>query len=342
MSIYRRNEKGNWWIQFTAPDGSRIQQSAGTKIRQEAQELHDNLKAEAWRVKNLGSKPRHTWQEVVVKWTGEQEHRKSAGDDKKYLRWLHPHLHNKHLDEINKDVIKQLTKSKLQTGVSNSTVNHVLAFLRSILNRAKNEWEWIDSIPPIKMLPVKKQRIRWITHAEAAKLFYELPEHLEAMARFTLATGLRESNVTGLIWGQIDMQRKCAWIHADQAKANKDIAIPLNEEALAVLRKQIGKHIANVFVYEGRPVKKAGVRAWRNALKRAGIVDFRWHDLRHTWASWHVQNGTPLQVLMELGGWSSIEMVLRYAHLSSDHLQVYAKNVTDGNVTNLLQAQKKA
>lgn len=60
--------------------------------------------------------------------------------------------------------------------------------------------------------------------------------------------------------------------------------------------------------------------AWTKALKRASIRDFRWHDLRHTWASWHVQRGTPLQVLKELGGWETLEMVQRYAHLSADHL----------------------
>jgi len=55
-------------------------------------------------------------------------------------------------------------------------------------------------------------------------------------------------------------------------------------------------------------------------LRAAGIEDFRWHDLRHTWASWHVQNGTPLYALQEMGGWSSVEMVRRYAHLAADHL----------------------
>jgi integrase len=66
---------------------------------------------------------------------------------------------------------------------------------------------------------------------------------------------------------------------------------------------------------------------WKRVLKRAGIKDFRWHDLRHTWASWHMQAGTPLHVLKELGGWSDMRMVLRYAHLSQEHLSAYAANV---------------
>jgi integrase len=59
-------------------------------------------------------------------------------------------------------------------------------------------------------------------------------------------------------------------------------------------------------------------------LRAAGIEDFRWNDLRHIWASWHVRNGTPLYALQETGGWSSAEMVRRYAHLAADHLAPFA------------------
>jgi integrase len=122
------------------------------------------------------------------------------------------------------------------------------------------------------------------------------------------------------------MQRHVAWIHPDQAKAGKAIGIPLNNEAIEVLKNQIGKHSIRVFIFNGQPVKKAGTRAFKNALSKAGIENFRWHDLRHTWASWHVQNGTPLHVLKELGGWASYEMVQRYAHLAPEHLVKYASN----------------
>lgn len=97
-----------------------------------------------------------------------------------------------------------------------------------------------------------------------------------------------------------------------------------------VLRQQLGKHPSRVFTFRGQPVKKAGTKAWRAALARAGIEDFRWHDLRHTWASWHVQAGTPLHVLQELGGWESVEMVRRYAHRSSDYLVEYVDRMSGG------------
>jgi len=155
-----------------------------------------------------------------------------------------------------------------------------------------------------------------------------LPEHLAAMVRFSLETGLRRANVTGLQWSQIDLARRTAWIHPDQAKARKAIAVPLSAAAVIVIREQIGKHPTHVFSYQGKPLRQVNTKAWRNALVQVGISDFRWHDLRHTWASWHVQAGTPLYVLQELGGWESVEMVRKYAHLSSEHLVKYVDRLS--------------
>ncbi len=94
-----------------------------------------------------------------------------------------------------------------------------------------------------------------------------------------------------------------------------------------LLRKQMGQHKTFVFTYFGRPIKKANTKVWRNALKAAGITDFRWHDLRHTWASWLIQAGVPIEVLQEIGAWSDIRMVQRYAHFSVDHLHEFANRL---------------
>ena len=108
----------------------------------------------------------------------------------------------------------------------------------------------------------------------------------------------------------------------------------MNEDALDVLRRRLGRHGVYVFTYNDRPVKQCSTVAWKRALERAGIEKtFRWHDLRHTWASWHVQGGTPLQELMELGSWASYDMVLRYAHLASDHLHGAARRLDDTFLT---------
>ncbi len=147
------------------------------------------------------------------------------------------------------------------------------------------------------------------------------------MVAFSLATGLRASNVTGLQWHDIDLKIAHAWIHPDEAKMKKAIPVPLTDDAMAVLKSRRGQHPKYVFTYKGKSIGQCNTKAWKKALERAGIKNFRWHDLRHTWASWHVQSGTSLQELQQLGGWSSFEMVLRYAHLSSDHLRSAANRI---------------
>jgi len=104
------------------------------------------------------------------------------------------------------------------------------------------------------------------------------------------------------------------------SKNRHPMSVPLNKDATELLLKQVGKHPLRVFTYKGKPITNANTRAWREALIRAGIEDFRWHDLRHIWATWHRQAGTPTHELQRLGGWRTASMVERYAHLAPDHL----------------------
>ena len=149
----------------------------------------------------------------------------------------------------------------------------------------------------------------------------ELPPHLADMAAFSVATGLRQGNVKGLEWKYVDLERRHAWIPGSKHKNGKAHAVPLNELACAVLRKQIGKHPVRVFTFRGEPIVQVNTKAWTAALKRAGIEDFRWHDLRHTFATWHRQAGTPTHELQKLGGWKTGSMVDRYAHVTPEALQ---------------------
>lgn len=325
MPLYKRGS--TWWVDIVVPDGERIRRSTGTESKTLAQEFHDKLKAEVWRISKLGEKPRHIWNEAVVRWLKEQSHKATIEMDKIHLRWLDAFLNGKPLDTISRSMIDKITEAKLAEGVTNATVNRVLEILRAILRRCVNEWEWLDKAPMVRMLKEPTRRIRFLTRQEADRLLRELPDHMADMVAFSLATGLRRSNVTGLQWSQVDLARQVAWIHADQAKARKAIPVPLNSEALGILTRQLGKHPTHVFTYKGNTIFQVSTKTWYAALKRAGIENFRWHDLRHTWASWHVQNGTPMFALQEMGGWESPEMVRRYAHLAADHLAPYAESL---------------
>ena len=327
MSLSRRGKTRVWWIDFYAPNGERVRRSTDTQDRRQAQELHDKLKSEVWRLQRLGERPKRTWNDAVVRWLREQAHKATHDEDKSKLRWLDRFLAGRELESINRSLIDAITEAKLAEGCSNATCNRTLALLRAILRKSHLDWEWIDRMPHVRLLKEPTRRIRFLTQEQAASLLRELPQHLREMATFTLATGLRAANVTGLTWEQVDLERKHAFVHPDQAKARKAIAVPLNDVALEVLKRQTGKHPERVFTYEGKPVKQVSTKAWYNALKRAGIAAFRWHDLRHTWASWHAQGGTPLLALQELGGWECERMVRRYAHLAAEHLAVYANKL---------------
>ena len=337
MSLCKRGK--TWWISFTTPSGERVRCSAATEDKTQAQEFHDKLKAESCRVVKLGDKPKRTWDEAAYKWLMETQHKKTHHDDVAKINWLQQFFRGKYLDELTRDVIAEIGELK-RNETTPATTNRLLALIRSILRRAALDWEWIDKPPVIKLYREAKRRVRYLSATQASMLIQELPQHLADMVTFSLATGLRRSNVTNLEWSQVDMQRNVAWIHGDQAKAGKPIHVTLNATAIAVLTKQIDKHPRSVFSYKGRSITQVNTKAWYKALKRAGIEDFRWHDLRHTWASWLTQNGVPLNVIQEMGAWESAEMVRRYAHLAPEQFAQHAR-ILDGvlSVTNLAQSK---
>ena len=324
MPIYLR--KGVYYVDIRTESGRRIRQSAGTKNKQEAQRLHNKLTYELWQHEHFDEKPKRLWEEAAVKWIEENGSKKSIGNDLCRLRGL-PELRGIYLHHLTRDFIMDTVAKK---NCSDSTKNRYLALIRAILNKAVKEWGWLERAPHLTLYREPKRRIRWLTKDEANRLIASLPDYMAEMVIFSLCTGLRQRNVLDLEWRQVDLTGRTAWIHPDESKSGKAIGVALNDTAIGVISRQMGKHSRFVFTYSnGRKVQSISSRIWKNALEKAGISDFRWHDLRHTWASWLVQSGVPLSALQEMGGWESVEMVRRYAHLSAEHLQTHAE-VLDG------------
>ena len=347
MSLVRRGKI--WWVDLASPTGERIRRSSGTDQKELAQEYHDRLKADLWKQSRLKEKPLRTWEEAADRWLSTRESQPNAKNNVRYIEWLTRHLKKTPLSSIDKDLIDTLAEKKAKekrtghgwkakgSSVSLTTVNRYLACLRAVL-RSAWEWGWIEAPPPVSLRKSPSKRIRFLSKEEAARLLALLPPHLAPLVGFALATGLRQKNILELTWSQIDMEREILWIHGDQAKGGREIRVPLNGEAMRILEGERGKHPGRVFTYRGKPMETVG-EAFDRAVKKAGIEDFRFHDLRHTWASWHVQSGTPLAVLKELGGWASMDMVFRYAHLGESHLAEWAKNSTYG--TNTAQSRNR-
>lgn len=364
MSIFRRGKI--WYASFTQPGGKRIKESLGTEDKRQAQELHDRRKAELWRIDKLGEVPDVTFEEACLRWIEEKADKKSLDDDKSRMGFWLLHFEGVKLKDITEaklyTAISKMTnrraaenwklrvealarkgleipEQKVQQ-VSTSTKAKHLALMKSLLRAAERDWKWLEKAPVIKVPQVRNKRVRWLEPVEAQRLVDECPEPLKSVVKFALSTGLRRSNIIDLEWSQIDMQRRVAWIHPEQSKSSKAIGVALNDTACRALRDQIGKHNKWVFVHTQAAKRSDGTAtpivrkmridsntAWRLALQRAGIENFRFHDLRHTWASWLIQAGVPLSVLQEMGGWESIEMVRRYAHLAPSHLTEHARQI---------------
>ena len=323
MSLYRRGKI--YWCSWEI-SGERITETTRTADRAEAQEYHDQRRAQLWRERRLDQKQVPTWDTACLAWLDEHACRKrSYADDVLRLRWINPRLTGKKLDTINTGLLTALRDERAKDNAP-STCNKHLAIISAVLHHAHGK-DWITAVPKIPYYPQSEGRIRYLTRSEAARLVEQLPDHLAQLARFALATGLRRGNITGLRWDNVDLARRVAWIWPDEAKAGRAITVPLNDAAAAVLREQLGEHPEFVFTFKDAPIWHVKTRAWDKACARAGLKDVDFHTMRHTWASWHVMAGTPLEVLMQLGGWSSMEMVLRYAHLAPGYLANYAGNV---------------
>jgi integrase len=319
MSIHLRN--GIYQIDFTVPGVPRVRESSGTTDKVKAQQLHDRMKAEAWERAKLGTKPRVKWAAAALRWLQEKADKRTLDDDEQRIAWLQERWGERFLDELTSEVIAE-TIDTGKADKSKATRNRYFALVRAIMRKAAGKWKMIEKAPYIELHKEPKGRVRYLTPEEARRLLDELPDHLRPVVEFALATGLRMSNITGLQWSWIDMERRHASIPGRVMKNGQPLPLPLNDIAMGVLtRLSAGwKHATHVFTYNKKPFHKANADGFKEALKRAGIADFRFHDLRHTWASWIVQNGGDVNMLRSAGGWQSAEMVARYAHLSSKQL----------------------
>ena len=321
MALYKRGEV--YWISFTTPNGTRIRRSAKTANKKEAQELLDKLRHESWRQNKLGEKPRHTWDEAALLWLKEKAYKKSIKTDISILRYVTPILRGRFLDEITSADLMRIAEEK-KAHTSACSANRCISIIHAILVRAQKVWEWIDKVPAVSRYKEPKRRLRYLTPDEIARLMAELPEYLKPVVAFALLTGLRKGNIQNLKWDYVDMNNNIIIIPGEEMKNGNMHTVPMSEAVKQIIANQSGKNPVYVFTYKGEKIKQAYGKAFKSALKRAGIANYHFHDNRHTWASLLVQNGVSLYELQEMGAWQSANMVRRYAHLSQNKLRANA------------------
>ncbi len=207
MSLYKRKNSSYWWLKVSI-GGQTIQRSTGSSDKIQAQEYHDTLKAQLWQQERLGVKLIHSWREAVVRWLNETSDKATHNEDIRKLAWMDKYLGELTLDDINQDVIDKIRSVKLNEA-SKATTNRYLALIRSILIRSRDEWEWIDKVPKVRLFKESNSRERSLTFDQVKCLMGELPAHQRETVMFALATGLRQRNVLELEWSQVNLGLSC-------------------------------------------------------------------------------------------------------------------------------------
>lgn len=295
-------------------------------------------------------------------------HRKSGTATIKRIRSNFAHLMSRPLNEISLWVVEKWRSEQLKSGKARATVNRDITALKACLARAV-EWEVLDANPLLKLRPLRidqLSRVRFLSLDEERALRETLvnreerirkkrqsanewrlsrgrvslpdlrrmpfADYLRPMVILTLNTGLRRGEMFQLKWSNVDLRRRELTVRGDHTKSGKTRYVPLNKEALHTLQQW--KLCTDVTEYvfpnhEGRPLTNVK-SSWKRVLVNAEIADFRWHDLRHHFASNLVMKGVDLNTVRELLGHSDLSMTLRYAHLSPEHKAEAVAKLCDG------------
>ena len=234
-------------------------------------------------------------------------------------------------DQLANGTAKWGTKKGLKEGLKRSpaTVNRYLAALSSAFGTAVKEWGWLEENPMRRISKLKEPRgrVRYLSEEERKQLLHACKKSknkdLYKVVVLALSTGARQMEIWGLKWSEVDLDR--GWITLRNTKNQEIRTIPLEGEALNLLKEHAKIPRLNtdlVFPSRKNPRFPHDFRdPWDKALKEAGIAYFRWHDLRHSAASYLAMNGVPIRTIAEILGHKSLQMVQRYTHLSPDHLK---------------------
>lgn len=213
--------------------------------------------------------------------------------------------------------------------------------LRAMLNKAV-QWGYLTDSPMkgIRLLKEPPERVRYLTTEEIARLLARCSEHLRPIVICALHTGMRKGEILNLKWSDVDLHNRM--ILLERTKNNRRRMIPLSGVLCSVL-KALSRRSEYVFCSE-KGERFGNVRkGFKAALKRASIEDFRFHDLRHTFASHLTMSNCNIRTVQQLLGHTTIRTTMKYAHLSKEYLEeavnLVGAKLSPGVETNLKQSK---
>jgi integrase len=342
--IYKR--RAIFWIRYAGLDGKIIRESSSSTKFRDAEDLLLQRKADI----KAGKQPEvkriahHTFNELSVEYTKWAERQRSFKSKAYLIQQLTEALGHYPLRYFNSKLLEQYQTERLQKGNKPATVNRLLATLKHMFTKA-SEWEMVEEavlkrIRRVKFLPENNRRLRYLSREECQELINACNTHLKPIVITALNSGMRKGEILNLRWDNVDL--KHGFILLEVTKNGERREIPINETlraSLLGLRRRLDVPYVFYDPITGKPYQDVK-RSFKSAIRRAKIKDFRFHDLRHCFASHLVMAGVDLTTVKELLGHKSLTMTLRYAHLAPSH-KVNAVNILDNTINKTLSVMSR-
>lgn len=323
--IYKR---GNiFWIRYAGLDGRTIFESSGSTKQKDAEALYRKRKQTV----DEGKQPEikritnHTFNELVVEYVRWAERQKSFRSKVCLVKQLAEKFGNIPLRRFNSMMLEQFQTYRLNTGNKPATVNRLIATISHMFTKAV-EWDMVEDethkrIRKVKLLPENNRRLRYLSPEECQKLIASCDSHLKPIVITALNTGMRKDEILGLKWDNVDMKTGFILLNQEQTKNAERKEIHISATLMEILKNiQKGVGVPYVFYNPLTDNRYDDIkRSFKTALKKVGICDFKFHDLRHTFASHLVMAGIDITTVRELLGHKDLKMTLRYAHLAPSH-----------------------
>ena len=331
MSLYKPKGTPYWYYDITFSNGERRRGSTFTANKKEAKSIEARERTSELSKTSGSDRKRITIDEALA--TFYQTYAcelKSAKTQLGYMKVLLNGFSDRehtYLDQIDDAAINEFVNAqKKRDGISDTTINRYLQCLRAVITRADQIWGRETGLKQNftgHMLIEPDIQDRSISRKDAEKLISCAALHLRPIIAFALLTGLRKGNILELKWEQIDWEEEEITFKIKSNKpGGKEFVLEMAPNVIRLLTAIGKKDFGHVFLYEGHPITTID-RSFRTARKAAGISVTRFHDLRHTAATWMVRgekvgSGSPLDVVQQILGHASIKTTQRYAHRSKE------------------------
>ena len=343
MAIYQRGK--NWYIDFTF-HGQRIREMAGpsrklaeTVLAKRKTEIAENRFLDVR--KELPPVKFYDFAREYLQWAKANKKPSSFIRDLFLMRQLNKEFETKNIHDITAWQVEKY-KARRKEEIKPDSVNRGLALLKHMYTKAIERGKVKESpTKQVKLLKGAVMRVRFLMPGEIRVLLSNCAGHLKPIVTVALNTGMRKGGLLGLRWDQVNLEQGIISLLDTKNHERRDL--PMNETVETTLRALKAEHQGEyIFCNECGERRDNVRRSFETALRRSGIEDFRFHDLRHTFASNLVMQGVDLMTIKELMGHKTLAMTLRYSQLAPGH-KMKAVNILDQTLSlNPPQAERPA